>query len=1172
MKARGPVKLIGSESESPKGAGALDGADVKGTGESKELSGRLFLALATPVMLLVAVGSLLGIQVLRMAKDASWVDHTDEVIATAAALEKQIIDQETGLRGFLISEDRLFLEPFDKATPLDGIARLRGLVSDNPAEIARVDELRRRYEFWLAQTAAVAKGGPTAPSRSLAAMREGKREMDDVRAAVDGVLSAETTLRHQRVEAATESTTFTKVAFLALFGATAVFLAFFSRRQLAAIAKTFRGALQSEQASRRVLETQDWIRAAQMKLSEAMQGDLGVEELGVRALRSIAASVNADVGAFFTADATGWRRRAGYALDARAGGPETFPRGEGLVGAAAQGSDVVHVRDVPADFFKVRSGTGEHAPAEVVVVPSRVEQAPHAVIELGFLRAVDRRTLDLLGRIGESVALAVRSAEYKARLRDLLEESQRQAEELQAQQEELRVSNEELEEQTNAVRAAQAEAEVRQRELEAMNARLEEQTTALQRTQREVTEKAAEVERASRYKSEFLANMSHELRTPLNSSLILAKLLADNKDGNLTEEQVSFAQTISLAGNDLLTLINDVLDLSKIEAGKIELNVAVVPLRRLADSLSRTFEPIAREKGLALSMHLDPSAPESVQSDVQRIEQIVKNLLSNALKFTEKGTVSLDVSADASNVRFVVRDTGIGIADDQREVIFEAFRQANGASNRKYGGTGLGLSISRDLAKLLGGELAVESEVGRGSAFTLTIPRTLEASRHAPAPAPVTATPAFDRAGASRSHATNGTNGARSAAVAGAAPAFDDDRSTLDRTRRFLLVVEDDVPFAKILFDLAHEVGFQCLVAHDAESGIHLARKHVPSAIVLDVNLPDHSGLSALDRLKHDAATRHIPVHMMSVENYTQQALSMGAIGYLLKPVKREELLAAFRDFEQRLARRLRRLLIVEDDAVQRESLIRLLEGPEIEVKAVGTVTAALETLRAGGVDCVVTDLTLPDASGFDLLDQMGSDDSYSFPPIIVYTGRSLSAAEEQRLRRYSTSIIIKGARSPERLLDEVTLFLHQVESELPPERQRMLKKARDREAVFDGRRVLVVEDDVRNVFALSSVLEPKGMKVSIARNGREALKSLDETSDIDLVLMDIMMPEMDGIEAMQQIRRRPEWTKLPIIALTAKAMKDDQERCLKAGANDYIAKPLDVEMLLSLLRVWMPK
>jgi len=1135
------------------------------TAESSELSRRLTAALVTPIVILVAVGAVLAFQLLSMSSDAHWVDHTDEVIATANELQKQFIDQETAIRGYLVTDDRLFLEPYLKANPREGVTRLRSLVLDNPAEIARVDELSRRYEYWLGQTGKVAIEGGIEPFRTNAAMREGKREMDDVRAATDAILDSELKLRHERTIAADASTALAKLVFCVLFIVAALTLAFVSRAQLAAIAQTFRRALDREMASREALANQEWVRTGQVTLSEALQGELTLAELGKRAVATLATYVKADIGAFFTADGNSWRRRAGYALDARDARPETFGPGEGLVGAAAAGAETLHVRDVPADFFKVRAGTGEHLPAEVAVVPARIEKRVHAVVELGFLTPVDARTKDLLGRVGESVAMAVRTTEYQDRLRDLLEESQRQGEELQAQQEELRVSNEELEEQTNAVRAAQSESERRQKELEETNVRLEEQATELERTQREVTTKAAEVERASRYKSEFLANMSHELRTPLNSSLILAKLLADNKGGNLTAEQVKFAETISSAGNDLLVLINDILDLSKIEAGKFDLNVSSTSLRRLKDGLLRTFEPVAKERRLAFSITLEDGAPKAIESDAQRLEQILKNLLSNALKFTEAGEVSLRIAGGGSHVQFIVRDTGIGIAEDQRGVIFDAFRQADGGNNRKYGGTGLGLSISRDLAKLLGGEIEVTSEPGKGSIFTLTLPVSGGASPARANDAPLAKRTSDDPRPASAPPPTLGkeeTSG----------PAFEDDRAVLDARRRAVLFIEDDVTFAKVLFDLAHELEFQGLVAHDAESGLALAKTYVPSAIILDIGLPDHTGLTLLDRLKRDARIRHIPVHVVSASDHMQTALSMGAVGYIVKPAKREELVQAFRRFEERLSRRLRRLLIVEDDAVQRDSMMELLKGRDVEIVAVGTVALALETLRKGNVDCVVTDLTLPDASGFDLLEQMGDDEGHSCPPVIVYTGRSLSTAEEQRLRRYSSSIIVKGARSPERLLDEVALFLHQVESELPPERQRMLEKARNREAVFDGRRVLVVEDDVRNIFALSSVLEPNGMKVSIARNGREALAALEGPTSIDLILMDVMMPEMDGIEATERIRKRPEWAKIPIIALTAKAMKDDRERCLKAGANDYIAKPLDVEMLLSLLRVWMPK
>jgi CheY-like chemotaxis protein/two-component sensor histidine kinase len=657
--------------------------------------------------------------------------------------------------------------------------------------------------------------------------------------------------------------------------------------------------------------------------------------------------------------------------------------------------------------------------------------------------------------------------------------------------------------------------------------------------------------------------MSHELRTPLNSTLILAKLLADNKDGNLTDTQVKFAQTITSAGNDLLRLINDVLDLSRIEAGKVELAPEPVSISSTVDSLARTFQPTADQNGLRFSSVIEPGAPEQVETDRQRLGQILKNLLSNAFKFTEKGEVALRVfSQENASVSFAVRDTGVGIAPHQQEVIFEAFRQADGSIHRKFGGTGLGLSISRDLAALLKGAITVQSELGAGSVFTLTIPRGFSANapptREAQAP-PLVRTQK------------------RSDPEKLAVPVTTDDRDAIAPGGRVILLVEDDAAFAMILRDLVHEMGFQCIATPSANEGLVAAAQFLPSAIILDVNLPDHSGLGVLDRLKRDPRTRHIPVHIVSISDYKREALELGAIGYALKPAKREELVGALRRMEATFSQSVRHVLVVEDDPRQRESIRHLLGNGDVQITAVASAGEALARLKATTFDCMVVDFNLPDFSGYDLLEKMSQEEDVAFPPVIIYTGRALSREEEQRLRRYSKSIIIKDARSPERLLDEVTLFLHQVEAKLPPEHQQMLKAARDRESILEGRRVLVVEDDVRNVFALSSLLEPKGISVVIARNGREALDVLTRSSKepskrIDLVLMDIMMPEMDGLTAMREIRKRGEWRTLPIIALTAKAMADDHDKSLAAGANDYIAKPLDVEKLLSLVRVWMPK
>jgi CheY-like chemotaxis protein/signal transduction histidine kinase len=827
-----------------------------------------------------------------------------------------------------------------------------------------------------------------------------------------------------------------------------------------------------------------------------------------------------------------------------------------------------------------------------------------AVVELGFLGGADATKVEFLNQVAEAIAVAVRSSKDRSRLEELLQETQTQTEELQTREEELRVNNEELEEQGNSLKESRAQLESQQAELEQINTQLEVQTQLLERQKDELsksntllTAKTVDLQRANEYKSEFLANMSHELRTPLNSTLILAKLLADNKEGNLTEQQVKFAQTISSAGNDLLTLINDVLDLSRIEAGKIDVAPESVPIGRAVESLRKIFQPAAEQKKLGLAMIVEPGTPEHLETDPQRLGQILRNLLSNALKFTDKGEVGLRVfSPSAGLVSFAVRDTGVGIPENQQTVIFEAFRQADGSIHRKYGGTGLGLSISKDLARLLGGTIVVESVVGEGSLFTLTLPLTYaavtESARSEPPPAarPAVAAGAHATLGAvgrgvmSAAHTGHAANAGHAAvaavgpgAAAAALPLIEDDRDLLLPGSKAILVIEDDVSFAMILRDLANEMGYQCVVTHSAGEGLAAAAKFHPSAILLDMNLPDHSGLGVLDQLKRDPRTRHIPVHVASVADYRREALELGAVGYALKPAKREELVEVLRLLESKLAQGIRRVLIVEDDPRQRESIEHLLTTGDVQVTAVENAGDALLQLKTTTFDCMVMDFNLPDYSGYDLLEKMAQQEDVAFPPVIVYTGRALSVAEEQRLRRYSKSIIIKDARSPERLLDEVTLFLHQVESKLPPDRQQMLKTARNRETSMEGRRVLVVEDDVRNIFALSSVLEPKGATIEIARNGLEALDALTRSLEspakaIDLVLMDIMMPEMDGFTAMREIRRRPEWKKLPIIALTAKAMKDDQEKCLAAGANDYIAKPLDVEKLLSLVRVWMPR
>ncbi|HEX4142079.1 MAG TPA: response regulator [Pirellulales bacterium] len=926
----------------------------------------------------------------------------------------------------------------------------------------------------------------------------------------------------------------------------------------------------------------NWLQLGQTELSEIIGGEQRLEQLGENVLRFLAEYVDAHAGAFFAAGGQEFRRIATYGVPASAAMPDRFTPGDGLLGQAAKDGRTFLVRDVPEGYLTVGSALGRGKPRHLVIAPATADDAVIAVLELGFLHPFDAAVIEFFDRVSEAIGVAVRSAHYRAHLQNLLEETQRQGEELQAQAEELRVSNEELDEQSRALKESHGRLEQQQAELEQTNVQLEEQTQVLETQRDDLTQATArlqaqsrELERASQYKSDFLANMSHELRTPLNSSLILAKLLADNPQGNLTAEQVRFAETIGAAGNDLLALINDILDLSKIEAGRMEVRPEAVPTRQLVDDLVRMFEPMTTPKGLAFSTQISPDCPQIIDTDRQRLEQILKNLLSNAIKFTETGGITLRVDrAPDGRVALAVADTGIGIPADQQQIVFEAFRQADGTPNRKFGGTGLGLSISRELARLLGGELRLESEPGQGSTFTLTIPEAYDAAlvrpRQAdlapellaasepPAPAPTIAPAKRDR-------------------PAARARRVDDDREGLTPVDRSILVVEDDQAFARILADLVHELNFKCLIAATAEEGLALAAQNLPSAVLLDIGLPDHSGLTVLDRLKHDARTRHIPVHVVSASDDAEPALALGAVGYIIKPVEREKLVEALRRLETRLSQRMRRVLVVEDDAVQLKSMQRLLGTHDVETVGVGTAAQCLELLKTATFDCMVLDLSLPDASGYSLLETLSREDAYSFPPVIVYTGRDISQDDEQRLRRYSKSIIIKGVKSPERLLDEVTLFLHQVVADLPPEQQKMLEKARSRDAELENRRILVVEDDVRNVFALTSILEPRGVTVQIARNGREAIQALENSASdpsrkIDLVLMDVMMPEMDGLTAAREMRNRPQWKKLPIIMLTAKAMPDDQQNCIAAGANDYLAKPLDVEKLLSLVRVWMPR
>jgi CheY-like chemotaxis protein len=1099
------------------------------------------------------------------SESAALTTHTLEVMQRVDALLSSLKDAETGQRGYLLTSRESYLEPYNNArASIPGeLQELRRLTASNARQqelLSQVDRFAQQKMQELQQTIDLQRQGNSTGALDVVLTDRGRLTMDRIRDIVAQFLEQDRAVLASHVEASRQASQLTLVITA---GGTAILFVLI----IAAGFLTSRDFLTQQ--------TEAWLQSGQAGLSERMQGEQRLDVLGDNVLGFLARYLDAQVGSVYMVEPGGqFRRFGGYALPPGFGAQADALRpGDGLAGQAAKENRLLSVQAVPAGYLPVASSLGQSSPTHLLIAPASDSGVVQAVVELGFFRPLLPSDTELLRRVRESIGIAVRSSKDRTRLEELLEETQRQSEELQTQQEELRVANEELAEQSQALKESQVRLEGQQTELEQTNSQLEEQASVLesqrdelQRAQSALTERAAELSRSNQYKSEFLANMSHELRTPLNSSLILAKLLADNKPGNLNEEQVKFAQTIFGAGNDLLALINDILDLSKIEAGKVEVKPEAVVIERALDELSRGFEPLARERGLAFTCTVEPGAPERIKTDAQRLSQILKNLLSNAFKFTSSGGVSLRVSATPEgHVAFAVQDSGIGIPPEQQQIIFEAFRQADGSTHRKYGGTGLGLSISRDLARLLGGDVTVQSEAGKGSIFTLRLPRQYTGPRVLQSEPPI----------ASDSPILPTFNFGPAEPAEPRPPAVEDDRARLTADSRNILVVEDDVRFAAILRDLARELGFACIAAQTASDALAATQRFRVHAIILDMNLPDRSGLEVLNELKRNLSTRHIPVHVVSVADFSQQAMSLGAVGYALKPVKREQLMTAFEKLESKLKQGVRRVLVVEDDERQRDSIRQLLASDDVEILGVATATEALERLKHTTFDCLVLDLSLPDLSGYEMLERMAEAEEVSFPPVIVYTGRSLTRDEEQRLRRYSRSIIVKDARSPERLLDEVTLFLHQVESKLPVERQRMLREARDRESAFEGRRILIVEDDVRNIFALSKVLEPRGAKVEIARNGREALEVLDRSSvaagtQVDLVLMDIMMPEMDGLTAMRAIRQRPEWQKLPIIALTAKAMKDDQEKCLQAGANDYIAKPLDVDKLLSLVRVWM--
>jgi CheY-like chemotaxis protein/signal transduction histidine kinase/HAMP domain-containing protein len=933
----------------------------------------------------------------------------------------------------------------------------------------------------------------------------------------------------------------------------------------------------------------DYVKTGIARINDAMRGRVNVDDLCTAAIHEMASYLGARVGAIFLMNGGGpepvLEFRAGYAYDNPDQCATVFRIGQGLVGEAALSKVPIQVHDLPAGYIKVCSGLGEGCPACITLAPLIFQERVNGVVELGFFESPDGVRLEFLEQALPALAVTIETVRGREQLARSLAQEQVLTEELQQQQDELKAVNEELEEQTLRLKQSGDKLLMQQEELETANAELEEKNSYLENskaliersnrdlanTRLDIEEKAEQLARASRYKSEFLANMSHELRTPLNSILLLAGMLGDNKEGNLTEKQTRSANIIHSSGNDLLTLINEVLDLARIEAGKMELCVERVELRQVADGIVGQFGHLIEEKGLRLDVRIDPACPAHLSTDPRRLGQILRNLVSNAIKFTEKGHIRLELARPSpqdrlpaglqreATVAIAVGDTGIGIAPEQHQIVFEAFQQLDHGAARKFPGTGLGLAISRELAQLMGGDIVLASHIGAGSTFTVLLPDEIpgrvetacggewaEPLGQAPQRMVRPVRPVLDDA------------------------ATADDRECLAQTDNAILIIEDDPVFAQLLMDLCRERACKVLIAPSGEQGLELAAAHLPKGIFLDIHLPGRDGWSVLEALKGNPRTRHIPVHILSIETDAKTALERGAVGFLSKPVERQALEQAMGRLEDVFKRPMKELLVVEDDETLRQGIIELVGNGDVHSDEAGSAAEALQAIRSKRYDCVILDLGLPDMKGIDLLKALSADTNGNLPPVIVYTGKELTHEQENELRDYSDAIIIKGVCSQERLLDEASLFLHRVVDNMPERKRKLITNLHDCDVIFRDKKILIVDDDMRNVFALSKLLEEKGVITFKAENGRKALALLESNAEIDLVLMDMMMPVMDGYETIKQIRSRERLRNIPLIALTAKAMAQDRVRCIQAGASDYLSKPVDMMRLFSMMRVWL--
>jgi len=1134
-----------------------------------------------------ALSSYLSIHSLKSSSE--WVEHSHEIINTSEKAEIALLNAETSLRGYLLSKKEKHYISYTKSISqvMPYIIQLKKLAADDPTQLKRIDSLELHVNLKIdnmKQAVLKASNLNFEEAKNITISEKGEILKLNFLRLNDRFINDELILLKERKESNKQNSNRTIIIVLAsafIIFCLILFLLRYIRATFNLQKATEKHILKTNNELAKISaqnEHNNWLLSGAAEINEAMRGQQEVEELSGNIIGKISNYLDATIGGLFLMDE--YKRQlylsGSYAYQKQS--KKNILLGEGLVGQCAIEKTSKLITNVPKDYIKVNSGLGDTEPNYLFLVPIVFENETIAVAEFGFINEPQEKKLNLINNIAENIGIALNSSLAHLQLKHLLEQTQQQTEELASQQEELRTTNEELVYKTEALQASEEELRVQQEELQQANAELEEKAQQLEERNASINQakeaislKAQELETSSKYKSEFLANMSHELRTPLNSILILARILKENRPDNLTEDQIKYAGVIYNAGSDLLTLINDILDLSKIESGNIDLHIENIRPKEIKQNIEALFSEIANQKKISFEVKLADNLPATFTSDQGRLEQIIKNLLSNAFKFTPKqGAISIEIGlANQSEIKynnnlkesiekplfFAVKDTGIGIAADKLNVIFEAFQQEDGSTSRKYGGTGLGLSISKELANILGGEIHVQSEFEMGSTFTLYLPQNLVQGEKEEEKVEKLSIPVQEEEKLPLE--------------------FIPSKSGNQKNR--LLIVEDDEVFADVLKDYAIEKGFTPILAHSGDRGLEIAMTELPDAIVLDVMLPVMDGWTILKKLKSNPATKHIPVHMMSAGNEKAiKAQQEGAIGFLKKPVEKEKLDHAFELLSQQYEYTFNNVLIIEDQVLQSNTLTEQLIQKGAKVCQAYTGKEALEILDEQVFDCIILDLKLPDISGFDLLDEIKSKPDLQHIPVIINTAMELDKEKMAHIMKHTEAMVLKSSKSNDRLLDEVSLFMNKLQNQTKSTHSyydnnlSIKKHASTLEKALRNKTILITDDDMRNIFALSSALQVYDINIIIANNGREALKQLAENPQTDLVLMDIMMPEMDGYEAMRQIRANKQISKLPIIALTAKAMKNDREKCIEAGANDYVSKPVDIDKLLSMLRVWL--